>query len=449
MTRQTRRRFLQGASAAGAALPYVSLAQASRRPNIVFILADDLGYADLSSYGRRDYRTPIIDGLAREGLRMTQAYSNSSVCTPTRVALITGRYRERLPVGLPEPISTEKDVGLPPDFPTLPRLLKRAGYTTSLVGKWHIGWPPEHGPLRAGYDRFFGIAAGAADYFGHGEAPDGKQPGLYEQDSLVKRPGYLTDLLAERAVEELRRSAASGRPFFLSLHFNAPHWPWEGPNDIAVSQSITDLWHRDGGSVETYGAMVGAMDRAVGRVLGALAQSGAASETIVVFTSDNGGERYSDVWPLRGGKGELLEGGIRVPAIVRWPGRIPVRAVSDQVMASFDWLPTLAAAAGAPVDAHYPPDGEDLLGVLAGREPTRPRRLFWRHRGKTQGAVRDGDWKYLRYDGAEYLFNIPRDPREQANLKQREQAVFNRLRDAYNEWNSRMLPYPAEKKAGG
>lgn len=444
---QTRRRFLEGAGAAVAVLPSVSLSQAPRRPNVLFILADDLGFADLGVYGRRDYRTPVLDGLAAEGLLMTQAYSSSCVCTPTRVALITGRYRERLPVGLPEPISDEKDVGLPEGFPTLPRLLKRAGYATSLVGKWHIGWPPEHGPLRAGYDRFFGIAAGAADYFSHGEAPDGKTAGLYEQDALGPREGYLTDLLAARAVEEVHLAAASGRPFLISLHFNAPHWPWEGPKDAAVSKTITDLWHRDGGSLETYGQMVGAMDAAIGRVLDALGRSGAAADTIVIFTSDNGGERYSDMWPLRGGKGELLEGGIRVPAIVRWPERIRAGSRSDQVMASFDWLPTLARAAGASTDPATPPDGEDLLGVLEGREPTRPRRLFWRFREKNQAAARDGDWKYLRYDGEEYLFNIPRDPREQANLKEREQAVFKRLREAYDRWNAQMLRYPPEKKA--
>jgi arylsulfatase A-like enzyme len=300
--------------------------------------------------------------------------------------------------------------------------------------------------VRAGYDRFFGIAAGAADYFTYGEAPDGKTPGLYEQDERAVREGYLTDLIADRAVEEVQRSAGSGRPFLISLHFNAPHWPWEGPKDAAVPPTLTDLWHRDGGSLETYGAMVGAMDSAIGRVLDALERSGVAGETIVIFTSDNGGERYSDMWPLRGGKGELLEGGIRVPSIVRWPGRVPPGSRSDQVMASFDWLPTLASAAGAATDSRFPPDGEDLLGVLEGRERARSRRLFWRHRGKSQAAARDGDWKYLRYDGEEYLFNIPRDPREQANLKAREPSTFKRLRDAYAEWNSQMLPYPAEKK---
>ncbi len=446
MIRQTRRLFLQGIGAAAASLPAVSIAQAARRPNVLFILADDLGYADLSIYGRRDYRTPVLDRLAAEGLLMTQAYSNSSVCTPTRVALITGRYRERLAVGLPEPISTEKDVGLPDEVPTLPKVLKRAGYTTALLGKWHIGWPPEHGPLRAGYDRFFGIAAGAADYFSHGEAPDGKEPGLYQQDAPAPREGYLTDLIAERAVEEVRSSAASGQPFLISLHFTAPHWPWEGPEDAAVSKTLTDLWHRDGGSLETYGAMVGAMDSAIGRILDALERSGVAANTIVIFTSDNGGERYSDMWPLRGGKGDLLEGGIRVPSIVRWPGRIRPGSRSDQVMASFDWLPTLASAAGAAIDPLYPPDGEDVLAVIEGRQPARPRRLFWRHRGKGQAAAREGDWKYLRYDGEDYLFNIPHDPREQANLKAREPSLFARLKEAYEGWNARMLPYPPEKK---
>ena len=162
MSEQTRRRFLEGVGATAAALPSVCLSQAPRPPNVLFILADDLGYADLSVYGRRDYRSPVLDKLATHGLLMTQAYSSSCVCTPTRVALITGRYRERLPVGLPEPISDEKDLGLPAGFPTLPRVLKSAGYTTSLVGKWHMGWPPEHGPLRAGYDRFIMLTRSTA-----------------------------------------------------------------------------------------------------------------------------------------------------------------------------------------------------------------------------------------------------------------------------------------------
>ena len=443
----SRRRFLKaaGASAAMAALPALAQRRTRQeRPNILFILADDLGYADLSAYGRRDYETPVLDRLARQGLLLTQGYSNSAICSPTRVALITGRYHQRLAVGLPEPIGgPDRGSGLPFGHPTLPSLLGGAGYRTALVGKWHMGWPPDHGPLRSGYQSFFGIVPGGANYFTHvTNNPAGSEPALYEGDQPVERSGYLTGLLAERAIAEVRESIRQRQPFFLSLHFTAPHWPWQGPGDAAAAASIGDLRHRDGGSLETFAEMVRAMDAAIGRVLAELERNGQADNTIVVFTSDNGGERFSDTWPLRGGKGELLEGGIRVPAIVRWPGRIRAGTRSDQVIASMDWLPSLAAAAGAALDPAYPPDGENLLGVLRGQSPVRPRRIFWRFRASDQAAVRDGDWKYLRIGEQEHLFNLAQDPRERANLKERQAPVFERLKSAYAGWNAAMLPYP-------
>lgn len=422
------------------------------RPNILFILADDLGYADLSCYGRRDYQTPVLDRLAADGLLMTQGYANSAVCSPTRVALITGRYHQRLVAGLAEPIQgQDRREGLLPGHPTLPSLLKSAGYRTSLVGKWHLGWPPEFGPLRFGYDRFFGIAPGAADHLSHrlhGRVVNPPVGALYEGDAEVSVPGYLTDLLAARAVSEIGRLAKEQAPFLLSLHFTAPHWPWQGPNDavlpetIAIPESHSSLRHDDGGSLEKFAEMVAALDAGIGRVLAELDARGLSDNTIVVFTSDNGGERFSDTWPLRGGKGELLEGGIRVPLIARWPGRIAPGGRTDQVMTSMDWLPTLLAAAGATVDPQFPPDGENLLDVITGAASPRPRTLFWRFRKSEQAAVRDGDWKFLRMDGQEALFDIRKDPRERANLRYAEPARFERLREAFAAWDKTMLPYP-------
>jgi len=445
----SRRRFLQtmGATAAATILPSPAAGQRRRqaeRPNILFIMADDLGYADLSSYGRRDYSTPVLDRLAAEGLLMTQGYSNSAVCSPTRVALITGRYHQRLPVGLPEPIRpSNRPIGLPREMPTLPSLLKAAGYSTALIGKWHLGWPAEHGPLQSGYDRFFGIAGPATDYFSH-RAPQfaDTESSLFEGDVRVERSGYLTDLLADRAVEEIRLGTAARQPFLISLHFNAPHWPWQGPRDTGSSAGIASLNHNDGGSLEIYAEMVRAMDAAIGRVLAELERRDAARNTIIVFTSDNGGERFSDMWPLRGQKAELLEGGIRVPLIVRWPRRIAARGRSDQVAISMDWLPTLVAAAGAAPSSNYPPDGENLLDVFTGAAPVRPRKLFWRFRARDQAAVRDGDWKYLRTGDQEQLYNLARDPRERADLKLREVARFDRMKADYAAWNAQMLPYP-------
>jgi arylsulfatase A-like enzyme len=439
----TRRRFVQASAVGSLALAGLTFSRASRaqtgRPNIVFIMADDLGYADLSCYGQRDYMTPNIDRLAIEGVRFTQGYANSAVCSATRAALITGRYQYRLVAGLEEPIAlaSPKNAGMPPSHPTLPSLVKKVGYGTSLVGKWHLGFLPEFSPLKSGYDKFFGIFSGSADYFKHD--PGAANP-LFEQDVPVDRHGYLTNLLGDRAVQTLEGYSKAKDPFLLSLHFTAPHWPWEGPDDEAESKRIKSLWHYDGGSQKTYAAMVQSMDTNVGRVLQALDNHGQAANTIVVFTSDNGGERFSKTWPFSGMKEELLEGGLRVPALVRWPGRVAAGSLSEQVMISMDWMPTLLAAAGSQPDPAYPPDGEDLVPILSARQTAHPRKLFWRYKAGGQRAVRDGDWKYLRMAGNEFLFDVVRDPRERANLKERHYDVFQRLKSEWETWNNTMLP---------
>ena len=346
----SRRRFVQTTAASSLALAGMGRGRPawaqSTKPNIVFILADDLGYADVSCYGQRDYTTPNIDRLATEGLKFTQGYSNSPDCSATRTALITGRYQARLPLGLEEPLSpsSPKGTGLAPSHPTLPSLLKKAGYDTTLVGKWHLGDLPDFSPLKSGYDHFFGILGCCADYFNHGAEASRAYvlpfPGLayqlHEQEVPVERHGYMTNLLGDRAVQTVEGYAKAKEPFLLSLHFTAPHWPWEGPDDEAESKRIRSLFDRDGGSQKTYAAMVQSLDENIGRVLQALDASGLASNTIVIFTSDNGGERFSNVWPFSDMKQELLEGGIRVPAIVRWPGRIAPGAVSEQVLITMD-----------------------------------------------------------------------------------------------------------------
>src|SRR5713101_580504 len=445
----SRRRFVQTTAASSLALAGIGLDRPtwpqSTKPNIVFVMADDLGYADVSCYGQRDYTTPNIDRLAIEGLKFTQAYANSAVCSATRTALITGRYQYRLPVGLEEPInaSSPKNIGLPPSHPTLPSLLKKAGYGTALVGKWHLGFLPDFSPLKSGYDHFFGIFGGAADYFNHGA--DALRTGaessqLHEQEVPVERHGYMTNLLGDRTVQMVEGYANSREPFLVSLHFTAPHWPWEGPDDEAESKRIRNIIDRDGGSQKTYAAMVQSLDANIGRVLEALDAGGLAGNTIVIFTSDNGGERFSNVWPFSGMKHELLEGGIRVPAIVRWPGRIPPGVVSEQVMITMDWMPTLLAAAGTSPDAAYPSDGEDLGQVLPGRTEAHHRTLCWRYKAGSQRAIRDGDRKYLRIAGNEFLFDVVRDPRERANLKDREKDVFERLKSDWEAWDATMLP---------
>ncbi len=438
-----RRQFIQAAAAGSLALAGVGFSRVSRaqavKPNIVFIMADDLGYADVSCYGQRDYMTPNVDRLAIEGLKFTQGYSNSASCSPTRTALITGRYQMRLPVGLEEPINptTPKGVGLPPSHPTLPSLLKKAGYGTTLVGKWHLGFLPDYSPLKSGYDHFFGIFGGSADYFNHGSKSSAP---LFEQEVPVDRVGYMTNLLGDRAVQTVEAYARSKEPFLLSLHFTAPHWPWEGPDDEAESKRIKNLMHRDGGTQKTYMAMVQSLDSNIGRVLQALDVHGLSANTIVIFTSDNGGERFSKTWPFTGMKSELLEGGLRIPAIVRWPGRVAAGSVSEQVMISMDWMPTLLAVAGTQPDPAYPPDGENLLPTLTARASPHTRKLFWRYKAGVQRAVRDGDWKYLRIAGNEFLFDVVKDPRERANLKGRNTDIFDRLRNDWEAWNNTVLP---------
>ena len=419
-------------------------------PNIVYIMADDLGYADLSCYGRRDYTTPNIDRLATDGMKFMQAYANSAVCSATRTALITGRYQYRLPVGLAEPLGAGPNApGLPPEHPTLPSLLKQAGYSTTLIGKWHLGSLPNFSPLKSGYDHFWGFRGGGVDYFTHkpGVGPNSVID-LWDDDAPVEQVGYLTTLLGDRAVKTVTDYAAARRPFLLSLHFNAPHWPWEGPNDQAESQRIRALADYDGGSLKTFASMVVAMDTQVGRVLETIASAGIANNTIVIFTSDNGGERFADTWPFTGKKTELLEGGLRIPALVRWPGHIQAGSTTQQVAISMDWLPTLLAAAGTKPDPAYPSDGMSLLPALTQNAAPVSRKLYWRYNEKSQHATRDGDMKYLKIRENTFLFNVVEDPLERANLRDRQPEVYRRLVQDYENWNATMLPEQPRPNGG-
>lgn len=437
--------MLRGAAAGAAALALGVESQgkrlAAKRPNIVFILADDLGYADVSCYGRPDLKTPNIDTIAARGVRFTQAYANSAVCSATRTALITGQYQYRLRIGLEEPLAGNPDVGLPPDHPTLPSMLKKAGYSSTLIGKWHLGVLPKFGPLKSGYDHFYGFRGGALDYFSHS---DGQRDGLWDGDVPIHQNGYLTQLLGERAVQVVNSYAKTRQPFLISLHFNAPHWPWEGPGDEAESfrlmrqnRGLSDF---DGGSQKTYQQMIEAMDVQIGRALDALRANGLMQDTIVIFTSDNGGERFADTWPFTGRKTELLEGGLRIPSIISWPARLPQGVVTEQVSITMDWLPTLLAAAGTAPDAGYQPDGIDLLPMLARSAPVVARKLFWRYKANAQRAARDGDYKFLKVLDNTFLFNVVQDPLERANLKDRQPEIYQRLVREWFAWNATMLP---------
>ena len=384
------------------------------RPNFVFILADDLGYADLGCYGGRASPScsPAVDQMAAEGLLFTDGYSNAPVCSPTHFALMTGRFQYRLRAGNDEPIASRHRgnalLGLPPAHPTLASMLRDAGYSTALFGKWHLGFLPHFGPLESGYGEYFGPMSGGVDYFTHRDSAGVHE--LFDGEQERERSGYLTDLISDSAVEFIGRQRSRQSPFLLSVHYTAPHWPWETRADEAEARRIERIVHTDGGSVATYLSMVRHMDEGIGRILAALNDAGVDENTIVVFTSDNGGERYSDTWPLVGKKMDLLEGGIRVPYVVRWPARVKHGGVTSQLAITMDWVATFFAAAGVQAHADFPLDGLSLLPVL--EQPGRPleRELFWRMKYRAQKALRQRDWKYLCIEGNEFLFNLARIP---------------------------------------
>jgi arylsulfatase A-like enzyme len=419
------------------------------RPNVLVILGDDLGWADLSSYGSPNIRTPNLDQLARQGLRFTNGYSAGAVCSPTRFGLYTGRYPGRLRGGLEEPIARpDKLVGIPPEHPTLASLLKDAGYATAMYGKWHCGFLPWFSPIKSGWDEFFGNFSGAVDYYSKITTLG---VDLYEGEVPVESLDYYTDTLGDRAAEYVRRR--HHQPWLLNLNFTTPHWPWEAPGDREVSKDITArvkageagaLFHYDGGSLDTYRKMVESLDAAVGKVLRALRETGQERDTLVLFASDNGGERWSYQWPLSGEKASLNEGGIRVPTIVRWPARIRPGQVTHEPVVTQDWTATILEVAGTKPTADHPLDGHSLAGYLL-RGDSAPRRdLFWRTR--TSRALRRGDWKYLRgpetgVTKPDALYNLAADQREQADLAKKHPDILDQLRSHWEDINKDLLPY--------
>jgi arylsulfatase A-like enzyme len=373
--------------------------------------------------------------MAAEGLRFTDGYANSAVCSPTRFALATGRWQYRLRGGADEPIASRSRgssiLGLPPGHPTLASLLRDAGYATALVGKWHLGFAPHFGPLKSGYEEFFGPMSGGVDYFTHCDSSGTHD--LYEGAAEAHVKGYLTDLLTERAISFVRR--ARDKPFLLSLHYTAPHWPWETRADQEESRRIAKLSHVDGGSVATYLEMIRIMDEGIGRLMAHLGEN-----TLVVFSSDNGGERWSDSWPLIGSKMDLLEGGIRVPYIARWPVRLPQAQTSAQLAITMDWTATFLDAADVDPHPDYPLDGVSLL------QETPTRELFWRMKYREQKAMRTGSWKWLSIEGHEYLFDLSKDQRERANLAKRYPEKLSALKRRYLAWEATMPAIPEDAR---
>ena len=423
----------------------VPSAQAARKPNVVLILSDDLGYGDLGAYGAPDARTPNLDRLARQGARLTDGYANGAVCTPTRAALISGRYPQR--VGLEwvlTPAPPDRDRGLAASGTSLPALLKTSGYATALIGKWHLGFKPEFGPNRHGFDEFYGFLSGAHAYYGASFGAEGTGPAdLYENTKPVEPTGYLTDEFTRRAVRFIGRHAS--RPFFLEVAYNAVHWPFEPPDRAPADGqrgAPRRLFQMPDDSVpatrQDYVRMLERMDEGVGEILAELDRRGLTDNTLVIFTSDNGGEWLSRNAPFFHRKGTLWEGGIRVPLIMRWPGRIPAATTSAQPVITFDISATILAATGTRPPAGYRADGIDVLPLLRGELPLLDRNLFWRVARATrqQRAVRAGRWKLLIDAGQLLLFDLGNDPGERIDLSAEHPEVVRRLRQLVTDWEA-------------
>jgi arylsulfatase A-like enzyme len=286
--------------------------------------------------------------------------------------------------------------------------------------------------------------AGGVDYFTHC-ASNGSHD-LWVGEEEQAHEGYLTDLISRHSVDFIHRMGQGDRkndPFFLSMHYTAPHWPWETREDHALAATIKDnIFHLQGGNIHTYHRMIHHMDEGIGWVVEALRETGQLDNTLIVFTSDNGGERFSDNWPLVGGKMDLTEGGIRVPWIAHWPATIAPGGVSQQHCMTMDWSATLMELGGANIDADYPLDGVSLTGTLRNPAHTFERPMHWRMNHRGQRAMRVGDWKYLRVDGNDYLFNIPGDARERANLGGRQPEQLQALRERWEAWNATMPAIP-------
>ena len=406
------------------------------RPNVVLIITDDLGWADLGSYGATDVRTPNIDGLAAAGIRLTDFYANGVTCTPTRAGLITGRYQQRF--GVEAPLSNPSrgaDQGLPATGYSLPQLLKNNGYATALVGKWHLGYKPELGPNAHGFDYFFGFKSGYHDYYTHANG-DG-DPDLWENERPIERQGYTTDLITEHAIRFVEQHAQE--PFFIDVAYNAPHWPYQVPGQPSEAPDrARHVMPQDAATSARadYVAMVEHLDRSIGELLAALDRLDIADDTIVIFTNDNGGEWLSSSSPLFGRKWTVWEGGIRVPALVRWPGRIPAGKVSDQVGITMDLTASILAVTGTPVPAEARLDGMNLFPIWEGRTPEVERTLFWRAQGggRRQTAVRRGDFKVLNDSGQTFVFNLRTDPGERRDLANRRQDIAQTLWPLLRAW---------------
>jgi arylsulfatase A-like enzyme len=429
-----------------ASLASAAAAAETRRPNVLLIVADDLGYADVGFHGCKDIPTPNLDTLAKEGTRFSCGYVSGPYCSPTRAGLLTGRYQQRFGHEFnPGPAAEGKqEIGLSLKEKTLADRLKTAGYQTGLVGKWHLGNAEKFRPMARGFDEFFGFLGGAHDYFKPGAGPNG----IFRGNKPAGPEGYLTDAFTREAVDFIDRHQKE--PFFLYLAFNAVHTPLQASDKyLKRFEAIKDEKRRK------YAAMLSAMDDAVGEVLGKVKAAGLEEDTLVFFISDNGGPPVngSDNGPLHGHKATTWEGGIRVPFVVKWKGKVPAGKVYDKPVIQLDLTATALSAAGAKLDPDYQPDGVDLLPYIAGDKTGEPHAaLYWRF--GAQIAVRSGDWKLVKAtepgtgaggrkgeaspEGAR-LFNLADDIGEKTDLASKNPEKAKELASLWEKWNSGLV----------
>ena len=420
------------------------------KPNILILFSDDQGYADLGVQGSKDIPTPNIDSLARHGVRFTSGYVSSPMCSPSRAGLLTGRSQSRFGHDInwhPEwPVDPKDTRGLPLGEKTLGDQLQAAGYRTGVVGKWHLGEAPPFHPNRRGFDEFFGFIGGGHNY---PTASYRDTPPLHHYNTLLERngepqpaaPGYLTTVLGEESAAFIHRH--KDNPWLLYTAFNAPHTPLQ-----ATPESLERVQHIEDEKRRTYAAMIVAMDDAVGRILRQLRDDGLEDRTLIFFLSDNGGTTEDDTSsnaPLRGRKGTMWEGGIRVPFLAQWKGVLPAGTTYDRPVSSLDILPTALAAAGVSSVADQPLDGVDLLPYLTGQKSGDPHdMLYWRLAERDIWAVRSGDHKLVKQDKKTRLYDLASDPGEARDLAGKLPEVQERLQKAFNEWEAG-LPQPLWK----
>ena len=429
-----RREFLERTACAlgGALLPNlpVALADRSARPNVILIMADDLGYGDLSCYDGW-IRTPQIDALAKGGMRFMDYHSNGPVCSPTRAALLTGRYQQR--TGIDEVVFANgpaRETGMPLQEVTFAELLKQRGYITGLFGKWHLGYNVEFNPTRQGFDEFIGYVSGNVDFHSHID-----QAGYHDWwkgDENTPEEGYTTDLITKHAVDFIERH--KDKPFCLYAPHEAPHYPYQGRNDPPERLPDGEKGQKVKGDDirRAYREMVEAMDEGVGRIVETIRKLGLERKTLIVFCSDNGATRRGSNAPLNGYKGSLWEGGHRVPAIAYWPGRIEAGAVCHETVLGMDFFPTMASITGTELPADLKLDGVDLAPVLLRGGSLPDRTLFWAFRN--QRAVRQGPWKLLIQGDKVRLFNLEDDLGEQDDVSDERPEIVAKLRKALAAW---------------